>query len=369
MQGPNRSSSPSTSSPQSAPPTDNDVRSAPSTDPAKGEALAAAASSSDDSHSSNGASNSSGSNGSDDTADKKPPRDEGGPDAEPSKDPPDDPWPSNEELWGTYHNRLATFFVNKAARNMTSDLIQETFYRFIKQRSEGRIVARDGKIYRNAGALLFGIANNVVREYWVKNSKAKTMAEVDESSIANLNPGIATLASQAEKNNILYQCLHELKFSLQVIVEYAYLLDMQYAEIALLMRLPLGTVATRCREGRLALGRRLRRHFRAGVPLHILDDVAQRRYELENYPWYEPESGRLDHEQLLLSVAERKRRPQCRCGTVVLPGWFLEFELPPHLPGATPRELFKLSLGVWATWDEVGQPNLHCRCPTASVPP
>ncbi len=267
-------------------------------------------------------------------------------------------WEDDEAIYARFFSPLYQFLWNKLPSNANGeidDLLQETFVRFMDKRKKGALVDKQGRSYSTPGALLYGMANNLLREHVRRVAKAKNIDEIGELSIADISVGVSSQAALAERKLVIHELLRELPFNQQTAIECHYFAKMSYKAISEVLDVPLGTVATWCRLGRARLKSRLEQVY-AGkpVPQAFTEDEAARRPEaLADYPWYDPATGDTDHRMLIATVTRRRCGPDAGA----LPEWFAKHRIPRQLPHASASELSQIAYGVWGAWDEAGRPG------------
>ncbi len=175
---------------------------------------------------------------------------------------------TNKEIYDRFAAKIERFFTNKAiSRQDVGDLLHRTFVRFFAIRARGRMV-------RQPLGFLYGIANNVLHEYWREKGRVAQHEDIGEHSVASLEAGASTLLGQREDRRLLHESLREVKLDYQVVLELFYWENKTYEQIAEFLEVSVGTVGTRLRRGRKALALVIehkwaqegRRATRAGPP-------------------------------------------------------------------------------------------------------
>jgi RNA polymerase sigma factor (sigma-70 family) len=265
-----------------------------------------------------------------------------------------DGWEDDEAIYARFAGPLYRFLHNKVPPNERDELLQDTFLRFIEKRRNGQLVDRQGQRFEGPGPLLFGIARMLLLEFLRKLVKADAIDDIDgimAMPLADINPGLHSQISAAEKSSVVHECLREIPFHEQMVLECHYLQRMSYKELACFLAVPIGTIASWCRRGRESLRARLEDQYRGKqVPAGFLETDDPRHGAVAAYVWYEPATGAVDHEELVRVITRVKRRPSR------LPAWFVALELPRTLPEASAGELWELARGVWEAWVEAGRP-------------
>lgn len=267
-----------------------------------------------------------------------------------------DEWESNQAIYARFAGPLARFLKNKVPPAERDEVLQDTFLRFMEKRAKGQVLDRQGRPFASPGPLLFGIARMLLLELLRKLARAESVDDIMDKPLADLAPGLHTLLSREEQTSIVQECLREIPFHQQIVLECHYMQKMTYLELTQLLGVPLGTVASLARRGRSSLKARLEKaHAVKKVPPGLFDDHGEpdaRSETLAPYSaWYDPESGALDHGALVETVTRCRRKPERT------PEWLAALELPQELPEATPGDLFEIAKGVWEAWRLAGRPS------------
>jgi RNA polymerase sigma-70 factor (ECF subfamily) len=106
-------------------------------------------------------------------------------------------------------------------------------------------------------AFLFGIAVRVAREQRRRNEKAKTHSDVDFESIVHPGLDLEALADQQRARELLDRLIQSIPEELRMIFILFEIEGLPAIEVAALLDIPAGTVASRLR--------RARQHFREAV--------------------------------------------------------------------------------------------------------
>lgn len=170
--------------------------------------------------------------------------------------------PSDEDLFAKWYegDRLAgaslverhfdaveRFFASKANPQAAEDLVQIAFSRCIDAASRWR---QSGSFR----AFLFGIARNVLLEHIRGRVRdGRSDAELRESAVIDLVPGLATqLAARDERRNLV-AALQRLPLDLQSLLELHYWEDLSMEELAATFGAPVGTIKSRLHRARQLL--------------------------------------------------------------------------------------------------------------------
>jgi RNA polymerase sigma-70 factor (ECF subfamily) len=155
---------------------------------------------------------------------------------------------------------IKRFFASKVGSEV-EELVQRTLTRLVeaKDRWEGRSSAR---------AFVLGIARNVLREHY--RGKVRTDDDVEDHSVRDLGAGPSTMRWRRMEDERLLECLRSLPLHMQTVLELSYWDDLTGREIASILEVPEGTVASRLRRAKV----RLRAAFDGVAPPDDDDDDA-----------------------------------------------------------------------------------------------
>ena len=116
------------------------------------------------------------------------------------------------------------------------------------------LVARHYRGESNFRAFLFGIARNVLHEYFRSKARHGSPAiDFNQSSIADLAPGVATTALKRSEHRVLMASLRQLPIDLQLMLELYYWEEMGVEELAGEFKVPEGTIKSRLHRARCLL--------------------------------------------------------------------------------------------------------------------
>lgn len=104
---------------------------------------------------------------------------------------------------------------------------------------------------------LFSIAHHTMCGYVRRKQRLRVDADIDALVIADLGPGPRTLLVAKRERRLLVEALRSLPLMYQVALELKHFEGMSRTEIATVLDLPEGTVATRVRVGQQRLERAL----------------------------------------------------------------------------------------------------------------
>ena len=146
---------------------------------------------------------------------------------------------------------VARFFGNKVARiEDRSDLVARTF----------EIVARKLGDFRGEStfrAYVLGIGRNVLRDYLKALRRKPLSSPLEESSLVELTRSPSVRVAQAQERQLLLVALRSIPLHAQIVLELSLFEELGRSEIAQVLGVPVGTVASRIRRGRAELERRI----------------------------------------------------------------------------------------------------------------
>lgn len=156
---------------------------------------------------------------------------------------------AGEALFARHFPSIARFFRNKVQGDL-EELIQRTFLGCLEGQER----------FTGAGSFrgyLFGIARNVLYMHLRTHARHGAAIDVDQVSLCELGPSPSVLIAKAEEQQLLLDALVRLPIAHQVILELFYWEELQVAEIAVAMAVPVGTAATRLRRARQLLAQEM----------------------------------------------------------------------------------------------------------------
>ena len=146
--------------------------------------------------------------------------------------------------------QVGRFFSNKVADAMdTEDLVARTF----------EICAQKLGSFRGDSRFrtyLFGIAHNVLRDY-VKRRSRQPDLDFEITMIKDIAPSPSVVVGERKEQTLLLEAMRSIPVAYQVALELAFFEELTQAEIAELLGVPPGTVASRIRRGKQQLLERL----------------------------------------------------------------------------------------------------------------
>jgi RNA polymerase sigma factor (sigma-70 family) len=153
---------------------------------------------------------------------------------------------AGEQLIERHFDSVERFFRTKAG-DAAEDLTQRTFL----------VCVENGASYRADGsfrAYLFGIARRILLEHIRGRIKhGAPPPDFSHSGIADLAPGVSTLAEYRADQRLLVAALQRLPVDLQVLVELYYWEELGVEELAAVLEVPGGTVKSRLHRARTLL--------------------------------------------------------------------------------------------------------------------
>jgi RNA polymerase sigma-70 factor (ECF subfamily) len=164
---------------------------------------------------------------------------------------------------------IGRFFANKVTNETDmEDLVGETFERCAK--TLGKF--RHESSFR---AYLYGIANNVLRDYIRKKHKLQHEVDLRTTCLRDLGPTPSTALGERREQVLLLQALRAIPFDCQIVLELSYFESMSRRQIAEILEVPAGTVASRIRRGRELLFSRIEELAESPALLHsTMSDIA-----------------------------------------------------------------------------------------------
>ena len=100
---------------------------------------------------------------------------------------------------------------------------------------------------------VFGIAHNLLRDYVKSKRHDKTDVDFDVDATADLGPSPSCALAQRKERVLLLRALRAIPLTYQIAIELSFVEGLTRAEIAELLGVPEGTIASRLRRGRIAL--------------------------------------------------------------------------------------------------------------------
>lgn len=153
---------------------------------------------------------------------------------------------AGETLIERHLDTVGRFLANKCPDpSRLEDLVATVFERCAK--SLGRFGGRSS--FRT---YLLGIAYNVARDDLKRHIRAPRFDET-VTSLASISSSPSAIVAVREEQAILLQALRQLPFALQAVLELHFFEELSRAEVAQVLELPEGTVASRLRKAKVEL--------------------------------------------------------------------------------------------------------------------
>ncbi|HEY8430238.1 MAG TPA: sigma-70 family RNA polymerase sigma factor [Sandaracinaceae bacterium] len=146
-------------------------------------------------------------------------------------------------LFERHFESVYRFFVHRAPSHAT-DLVQRTFLSCVEARDRFRGTS-------SFRTFLFAIARNELL-VWLRRRQRDAVDE-GGSSVADRAPSPSTQMHRRFEHRVLLEALRAIPLDLQIALELHYWEQMSVAEIAEVMRVPVGTAKSRLRRAREAL--------------------------------------------------------------------------------------------------------------------
>ena len=146
---------------------------------------------------------------------------------------------------------LRRFFANKVReRGHIEDLLATTFETLVRrgEHFEGRSAFR---------TFAFGVAYNVLRDYYRKLDRNADIVDPEERSIVELGAGPFSFVASKDEEQLLLHALRRIPLVFQVVLELYFWEGLRTPKIAELLDVPEGTVRSRLRLGREHLSEQL----------------------------------------------------------------------------------------------------------------
>lgn len=148
-------------------------------------------------------------------------------------------------LFERHYESIARFFAYKLGPDH-DDLIQATFL--------GLLEGADR--FRKAGSVrsfLFAIARHKLLKHLERGSRARKRFDPSKTAITSDDAGVEDLLVAHDDRRLLVMALRQLPLDTQIMLELHYWESMEIRDIALVFEMPVNTVKTRMRRGRLKL--------------------------------------------------------------------------------------------------------------------
>lgn len=166
------------------------------------------------------------------------------------------------ELIDRHLGAVTRFFANKTTSRLdVEDLVATTFERV--SQSLGQFRAQGS--FRS---YVLRVALNVLRD-GLRRQRPLDLAQVEEVSLRDFGPSPSTFVHMRAQHRLLGRALRALPLRFQIVLELRFFERLTREEMADVLDLPPGTVASRLRQARTRLGQALER-------LTVSDDVLRR---------------------------------------------------------------------------------------------
>ncbi len=149
---------------------------------------------------------------------------------------------SGNELFERHFSSVKRFFDNKVGVE-TEDLIQSTFMGCL----EGLPRFRKASSFRT---FLFGVARNVLREYFREKLRIQREADFEEAKAIDLAAGPSTVIAARREQRILLEALRRLPLDTQVLLELHYWEALSSRELGEVIGINENTARSRIRRAR-----------------------------------------------------------------------------------------------------------------------
>lgn len=176
--------------------------------------------------------------------------------------------PAGRELVRRRLPDVARFFASKVgAAHDADDLTARTFELLLAKRHDFRGEA-------SVRTFLFAIAHHVLLG-WVRDRR-RSEARVDLGSVSarDLGPSPSTLLHADRRRRALIDALRTIPLESQIVIELAHVEELSRSEIAAVLGIPEGTVASRLRRARTALAEALARGVAPDLAAASATDLA-----------------------------------------------------------------------------------------------
>lgn len=151
---------------------------------------------------------------------------------------------AGDELFNRHFVAIHRFFRNKIGEDLLEDLVQQTFMVCV----EGRERFRSDSTFRT---YLFGVANNLLRDYYRAQRRAPEALGAEDSSAIDAGAGPSTVLGKRREERLLLEALRNIPLENQVVLELYYWEEMSATQIgAVLGGIPEGTVRGRVRRSK-----------------------------------------------------------------------------------------------------------------------
>ena len=161
-------------------------------------------------------------------------------------------WKSGDKLAGIrlverHHENIARFFMHKVGESDGADLSQATFVGLL----EGIDRFRGEASFRT---WIFAVAHNILLKHLRNRCRDQRRFAPEETSLeALVGPSPVSILAAEQQNRLMLVALRRLAIDTQVMLELHYWENLAIREIAVVFDMPVNTIKTRMRRGRLQL--------------------------------------------------------------------------------------------------------------------
>lgn len=142
---------------------------------------------------------------------------------------------------------MKRFFANKVGElHDMEDLVATTFERCAR----GLDAFHGSSSFRT---YLYGIAKNVLREYVRKKTRREGELDFEEVAARDLGPSPSAVLVEKAEQRLLLEALRVIPLDYQIVLEMAFFENRTAADISKTLDLPMGTVSSRIRRGKMRL--------------------------------------------------------------------------------------------------------------------
>lgn len=154
------------------------------------------------------------------------------------------------QLFERYFKSIYRFFVNKVVSEEPHEFVQQTFERLVARREQ----FSEKSSFR---ALLFGIAQNVLREHYRRKYRGRSDDYPPGSSVVDMTAGVSSLILARQNERLLLEALRRLPLDTQTLVELYYWEQLSSIEIAEVLGVTSSSVRGSLRRARKQLAHHL----------------------------------------------------------------------------------------------------------------
>lgn len=151
---------------------------------------------------------------------------------------------AGQRLFCAHFDAVRRFFANKVTSESTvEDLVQRTFTRCIEVLPR----RRGSSSFRT---FLFGVAHNVLREFFRSQVRAKRESELHDAKAIDLGDGPVTIMVRENDQRRLLKALRRLPLDTQVLLELYYFERLSSRELGEILEANENTIRSRLRKAR-----------------------------------------------------------------------------------------------------------------------